>query len=119
MLKKKNSAFKNISELATEIGLINKTTGKTKTHVIRFWEKKFKMLKPTLLLNKRRFYSEADILLFKRVKILLKDKGMTIKGAIIAMEKEYSVDYKKMNNIRTENNLLKINKIIKELKKIL
>ena len=44
---------------------------------------------------------------------------MTIKGAIIAMEKEYSVDYKKINNIRSENNLLRINKIIKELKEIL
>jgi hypothetical protein len=44
---------------------------------------------------------------------------MTIKGAIIAMEKEYSVDYKKINNISSANNLLKINKIIKELKEIL
>lgn len=119
MLKKKSGAFKNISELATEIGLIDKSTGKPKTHVIRFWEKKFKILKPSLLLNKRKYYSEADIKLFRRVKTLLKDKGMTIKGAIIAIEKEYSVDYKKINNIRSENNLIKINKIIKELKKIL
>ena len=119
MLKKKSGAFKNIGELATEIGLIDKSTGKPKTHVIRFWEKKFKILKPSLLLNKRRYYSEADIKLFRRVKTLLKDKGMTIKGAIIAMEKEYSVDYKKINNISSANNLLKINKIIKELKEIL
>ena len=119
MLKKKFGAFKNISELAAEIGLIDKSTGKPKTHVIRFWEKKFKILKPSLLLNKRRYYSEADIKLFRRVKTLLKDKGMTIKGAIIAIEKEYSVDYKKINNISSENNLLKINKIIKELKEIL
>ena len=87
--------------------------------MLRFWEKKFKQIKLCLLLNKRRYYSEVDINLFRRVKTLLKDKGMTIKGAIIAMEKEYSVDYKKINNIRSENNLLKINKIIKELKKIL
>ena len=40
MLKKKSGAFKNISELATEIGLMDKNTGKPKTHVIRFWEKK-------------------------------------------------------------------------------
>jgi len=99
--------------------LMDKNTGKPKTHVIRFWEKKFKILKPSLLLNKRRYYSEVDIKLFRRVKTLLKDKGMTKKGAIIAMEKEYSVDYKKINNIRSENNLLRINKIIKELKKIL
>ena len=119
MLKKKTTAFKNISELAKEIGLIDKTTHKPKTHVIRFWEKKFKRLKPSLLLNSRRYYSEGDIRLFKRVKMLLKDKGMTIKGAIIAIENEYSVDYKKINNIRSENKLLKINKIIKDIKKIL
>jgi len=42
MLKKKSGAFKNISELATEIGLMDKNTGKPKTHVIRFWEKNLK-----------------------------------------------------------------------------
>ena len=57
--------------------------------------------------------------LFDAAEGWLKDKGMTIKGAIIAIEKEYSVDYKKINNISSENNLLKINKIIKELKEIL
>ena len=36
MLKKKSGAFKNISELATEIGLIDKSTGKPKTHAVSY-----------------------------------------------------------------------------------
>jgi DNA-binding transcriptional MerR regulator len=115
----KNAVFKSIGELAEEIDLIDKVTGKPKTHVIRFWEKKFKILKPSMVLNSHRYYSEADIDLFRRVKILLKDKGMTIKGAIKLIDDEYSIDYKKMNNISSSTKLVKIKKIIKDIKNIL
>ena len=119
MKESKNANFKSIGQLAEEINLIDKVTGKPKTHVIRFWEKKFKILKPSVILNRHRYYSEADIRLFRRVKILLKDKGMTIKGAIKQIDDEYSIDYKKMNNITSTIKLVKIRKIIKDIKNIL
>ena len=40
MAEKEISALKTISEVAKEIGLVDERTGKAKTHVIRFWEKK-------------------------------------------------------------------------------
>ena len=119
MIDKKPSAFKTISEVANELLLIDKNTNKPKTHVIRFWEKKFKILKPSLVLKKHRYYSENDVEILKRIKFLLKDKGMTINGANKLIEKEYSIDYKKINNISSTAKLVKLKQIIKDIKKIL
>ncbi len=44
---------------------------------------------------------------------------MTIKGANNLLNKEYSVDYKNLNNISANNKLIKLKKIIKDIKKIL
>jgi len=68
MLNKSVEAFKTIGELAKELDLIDKTTGKAKTHVIRFWEKNFNILKPSIVIKKHRYYSDTDIQIFKRVK---------------------------------------------------
>jgi DNA-binding transcriptional MerR regulator len=119
MVSKNTSAFVTIGELAKYLDLIDEKTKKPKTHVIRFWEKNFKLLKPSLILNKHRYYSDKDIEIFKRVKFLLKEQGMTIKGANKLLDEEYSVDYKNMNNISSANKLLKLRNIIKDIKKIL
>lgn len=119
MLNKSSEAFKTIGELAKELDLIDKTTGKPKTHVIRFWEKNFKILSASVVIKKHRYYSDTDVQIFKRVKYLLKDKGMTIKGANNLLNKEYSVDYTNLNNISANNKLIKLKQIIKDIKKIL
>ena len=38
---KNDSAYKTISEVAREIGLVNKKTGSIQTHTIRYWENEF------------------------------------------------------------------------------
>ena len=38
MVSKKNSTYKSIGEVAEILNLIDKNTGKTMTHTIRFWE---------------------------------------------------------------------------------
>ena len=68
-----------ISEVSKLLDLIDHKSKKPANHTIRFWEKKFKNIKPVLI-NKRRYYSEKQIQLFRLIKFLLKDKGMTIKG---------------------------------------
>ena len=78
---KNKQKFLNISEVAKLIGLIDKKTGKTQTHTLRFWETKFKQLKPKLLSGNRRFYSQKDINVVKMINFLLRDKGLTITGA--------------------------------------
>ena len=69
----------NISDLSKMLNLINLKTKKPLNHILRYWEKEFKIIKP-IILNKRRYYSENQINLIKLIKFLLKDKGITIKG---------------------------------------
>ena len=69
----------NISQLSELLKLYNKKTKKPSNHILRFWEKEFKEIKPVLLKN-RRYYSEKQVSLIKLIKFLLKDKGMTIIG---------------------------------------
>ena len=69
----------NITELANLLNLVNSKTKKTSNHVLRYWEKEFRQIKPIKLKN-RRYYSEKQVANIKLIKFLLKDKGMTING---------------------------------------
>ncbi|MDC0903675.1 MerR family transcriptional regulator [Pelagibacteraceae bacterium] len=71
--------FINISELTKLLELVNKKTNKPSTHILRFWEKEFKQIKPVIIKN-RRYYSVKNIKMIKLIKYLLKDQGMTING---------------------------------------
>ncbi len=72
--------YKTIGQVAKILGLINKKNGKLSTHPIRFWEKEFRQVQPLIFSGKRRYYNDKSIIILKRIKFLLKDKGMTIKG---------------------------------------
>ena len=80
MTTKDNEAYKTISEVAEELNLVNPKTGSLSTHTLRFWEKEFKQVKPKIFAGKRRYYDNKCIDTLKKIKFLLKDKGMTIKG---------------------------------------
>ena len=69
----------NITELATLLNLINSKTKKPSNYILRYWEKEFRQIKPTIIKN-RRYYSEKQVANIKLIKFLLKDKGMTING---------------------------------------
>ena len=122
MINKKDQAYKSISEVAEMLNLINSKTGNLSTHTLRFWEKEFKQIKPKVFAGKRRYYDLNTIEILKKIKYLLKDKGMTIKG----VKKQLIIDESKLDEIsdttiNTKNILKskinKISKIIKELKK--
>ena len=49
-------------------------------HVLRFWEKEFRQIKP-LRVSGRRLYRPEQVELFKRIKKLLYEEGYTISGA--------------------------------------
>ena len=68
-----------ITQLSKMLNLINQKTKKPSNHILRYWEKKFKEIKPTIL-RKRRYYSSNQINTIKLIQFLLKDKGMTING---------------------------------------
>ena len=118
---KLDSAYKTIGEVAKILKLKSNNKGILATHVIRFWETQFKQIKPKILNSKRRYYDEKTINLLKKVKFLLKDKGMTINGVKKILDKEASLKLDEFadKSIRTENlkiRLIKISNKLKELK---
>ena len=118
----------NISELSKILNLIDSKTKKPANHVLRYWEKEFKEIKPKKI-NKRRYYSSKQIEKIKFIKFLLKNKGMSIMGAkkMLNLNRNKLDDYQfdSLNaeyykeNIKLKSKLLlnKINKIKKNGKK--
>ena len=73
------SKFIKIGELSKILNLTNPITKKNSNHVLRYWEKEFKQIRPKFI-SKRRYYSANQVECIKLIKFLLKNKGMTIKG---------------------------------------
>ena len=118
---KENSKYKTIGEVAEILNLVNKKKGTLSTHTIRFWEKQFKQIKPKIFSGNRRYYDENTILILKKIKFLLKDKGMTLNGVKKALNSEdsdideiYNTTIKQKNILKSK--VKKIKNIIENLK---
>ena len=118
IMKKNSKAYKTIGEVA-EILELDSIGNKKNTHTIRYWESEFKQIKP-IIINKRRHYDDKNIDLLKKIKFLLKDKGMTISGAKKQLNEDFfDIDAnqnKTINTLDLKFKLNKINKLIKDLK---
>ena len=122
MTNKSQDAYKTIGEVAEMLNLFNPKTGNLSTHTLRFWEKEFRQIKPKIFAGNRRYYDDNTIKILKKIKFLLKDKGMTIKGVKkVLITDESKLDEINNTTINTKNilksKLSKISKIVKELKK--
>ena len=124
-MNKFNSAYKSIGEVAKILDLKNEKNGSLNTHTIRFWEKKFKQIKPKLFNTNRRYYDQNSIDVLKKIKYLLKEQGMTIDGVKKMLKKDNSLKLDDFSNkpINVPDNnlkikLSKISKIIKDLKEL-
>tara|TARA_B100001057_G_scaffold130880_1_gene130005 strand:+ start:881 stop:1243 length:363 start_codon:yes stop_codon:yes gene_type:complete len=120
-MKKNENAYKTIGEVAKILNLKNDKKGTLSTHTIRFWEKEFKQIKPIILNGRRRYFDNKTIDLLKKIKFLLKDKGMTINGVkkILESKQTLSLDETANLSIKTSklrNKILNISKLIKTLK---
>tara|TARA_B100000989_G_C19318286_1_gene375619 strand:+ start:231 stop:599 length:369 start_codon:yes stop_codon:yes gene_type:complete len=119
-MNKDDKTYKTIGEVAEILNLVNKKNGKIATHTIRFWEKEFKQIKPYIFAGKRRYYDNKSILLLKKIQFLLKDKGMTLKGAKKSLQKDNSDldvdDNKTINKNNLKTKLKKISKLLKNIK---
>ena len=118
---KENSKYKSIGEVAEILELINKKKGSLSTHTIRFWEKEFKQIKPKIFSGNRRYYDENSINTLKKIKYLLKDKGMTLNGVKKLLKSENSdIDEFNYTSIRQKNiiktKLKNIKNLIKNIK---
>ena len=129
IISKSNDAYKTIGEVTKELGLINRRTGHLQTHTLRFWEKHFKQIKPSIRAGKRRYYSRKDFETIKLIKFLLKEKGLTINGAkkilsnpnIRSLDDNANIGINKPDLKTTriiKNKAKRIFEIINELKKL-
>ena len=124
-MMKYDDAYKSIGEVARILNLVNKKNGSLNTHTIRYWEKEFKNINPKILTGRRRYYNGKSTEVLKKIKFLLKNQGMTIKGAKRVLEKSdsFSLDdsSNKPINISKKSLVLKkkiskISKLVKEIK---
>ncbi|WP_395619617.1 MerR family transcriptional regulator [Sphingorhabdus sp.] len=73
MPEKSADAFRNIGEMAEALGV--------RTHILRYWEEQFPMLKPLTRAGGRRLYRPEDVALLHNIHRLLYQEGYTVKGA--------------------------------------
>ena len=97
--------FYSISEVADMFGV--------NTSNIRFWEKEFDILKPHKNAKGNRMFTKEDIENLKIIYHLLKERGMTIKGAQKKL-KDNREDT--INNIEVVNRLQEIRQILIDIK---
>src|ERR671927_1163386 len=71
-VEKSPSAFRTISEVAQELDVPQ--------HVLRFWESRFREIKPMKRGGGRRYYRPNDLDLLRGVRHLLYGEGYTIRG---------------------------------------
>ena len=122
---KKENAYKSIGKVTKLLNLVSQKTGKLNTHTIRFWEKEFRQIRPKIFSGKRRYYDNKTIEILKKIKFLLKERGMTINGVKKYLINKNSFDLDEFSNtsINSKNNNLKsqiekISKLVKEIKKL-
>ena len=108
--------FISITELSKELDLIDTSTSKPQNHILRYWEKEFKQIKPKKI-NNRRYYSLEQVELLKMIKFLLKNKGMTISGVKKALNSNANkLDYDSEPSLKAE---YQKNRLKEKSKKIL
>jgi DNA-binding transcriptional MerR regulator len=71
-VEKSPDAFRTISEVASELDVPQ--------HVLRFWETRFREIKPMKRGGGRRYYRPDDVSLLRGIRHLLYGEGYTIRG---------------------------------------
>ena len=123
-MKKFDDAYKSIGEVAKILNLVNEKNGSLNTHTLRFWEKEFKNINPKIFAGRRRYYDKSTIELLKKIKFLLKNQGLTIKGAkkVLSTSESFRLDDLSNQPINVDKNIVlkkkisKISKLVKEIK---
>ena len=85
-------AFRSIGEVARLLGVA--------PHVLRYWETQFPLLKPMKRPDGRRYYRPDDVRLAAGLCTVLRDEGLTIRGArkLLARDRGASVRERRTNS---------------------
>jgi DNA-binding transcriptional MerR regulator len=103
---------KKVEKLYFTIGEVARMFN-VKTSLIRFWEKEFDVINPKKNKKGNRFFTKEDIDNFHLIYHLVKERGMTLKGAEMKL-KENRTDVQ--GNFEIVKSLQDIKKTLLELK---
>ena len=110
--------FFKISEISKILNLVDPKTNKPQNHVLRYWEKEFKQIKPKKI-NNQRYYSVSQLETIKMIKFFLKNKRMTISGVKDLLKMNNKLDDYNQDSLKTVYHRKKIKlKTLKLLEKI-
>ena len=101
---KSSDAYKTIGEVSTMIQIPQ--------HILRFWEESFSQINPLKRKGGRRLYSESDINLLRRIKVLLYEEGYSVKGVKNYLSKN------KISDVKSEGKLTVPEEVSKKLEQI-
>ena len=112
----------NISKLCKILNLIDPKTKKPLNHTLRYWEKEFPQIKPKKI-NNHRYYSSKDIETIKIIKLLIKDKKISIAGVknILGpgIKKLDDYDNSSLRNHYLKKNIkIKSSKLLEKIKRL-
>ena len=93
-----------IEKLYYSIGEVAKLFN-VNTSLIRFWEKEFDIIKPKKNKKGNRFFTKEDVKNFEIIYHLVKEKGMTLKGAQKKMQENRDDTIHNYEIVRTLNNI--------------
>ena len=103
-------ALKTIGEVSRSLNIPQ--------YVLRFWEKKFPLIKPIQKVKGRRYYSKKDLENLIEIKDLLYEKKYSIKGAqkVLENKKKLSENFK---TDEIKNIIIKLKSVRDEIKRCL
>lgn len=85
-----------------------------KPHVLRYWEQEFEQLSPAKRRGNRRYYQRSEVILVRRIRELLYERGYTIEGARQSLI-EQSPPTDQHNTLQVQE---KIRQTIRDLEKL-
>jgi DNA-binding transcriptional MerR regulator len=110
-------------KLYFKIGEVKQITG-VETHVLRYWESEFKIIRPQRASSKQRLYRRVDVENILTIKKLLYEDGYTVPGArkfLVAKksEKKEVVAKPKVPENKARTMLTELKKDLKQLQEML
>ena len=105
-----------------KIGEVKQITG-VETHVLRYWESEFKIIRPQRASSKQRLYRRVDVENILTIKKLLNEDGYTIPGArkLLTEKKaeEKSKPKPKIHQVNARSMLAELKSDLRQLQKML
>ena len=115
------SKLLTITQVSKILNLIDPKTKKPLNHILRYWEKEFKEIKPKKI-NNRRYYTSKQLEIIKMIKFLLKNRGMTISGVKNYLNLNKKLDVNNIHSLKAEyykDNISKKSKsLLEKIKKL-